>query len=134
MRLYAKSVSSPDAFGFPNWTPDDPKDVAILVEVEIGEEGQQGADLFQVMLATPRGLERIAIQRSSVVISDRALVVMKEVSAGTFVEWLSSTLEKCAADTWVSSVERLQRYFLWEYEDYQPEQPRPSKQNTKRPR
>ena len=116
-------MMSPDAWGFPHWEAEDPSDVAILVEVEIGEEGQPEADVFQVMLVTPKGLERMAATKSEPVILDRALVVMREVSAPAFEEWLSSTLKKCAADTWVATVLNLQRYFQWEYEDYKMERP-----------
>jgi Immunity protein 8 len=116
-----RSLFSPDAPGFPRWEAGDPSDVAILVEVEIGEDGQPGADVFQIMLVTPKGLERMAANKREPVILDRGLVVMREATAAGFEAWLSTTVEACAADTWVATVFNLQRYFRWEYENYKME-------------
>ena len=116
-----RSIFSPDAPGFPGSEADDPSDVAIVVEVEIGEAGRTGADVFHIMLVTPKGLERMAAKKHEPVILDRGLVVMREATAAAFQAWLSTTVETCAAETWAATVLNLQRYFRWEYEDYKME-------------
>jgi hypothetical protein len=112
--LWIRSITSPDV-EFDVWTPSSLEDVHFPVEMEIGETGVEGADLFGVMVATPEGLRRYA---KNDVISERGLLVLSEFSWEIVRKSLDRILEECADESWNESVLRLQRYFHWEYEDY----------------
>jgi hypothetical protein len=114
VRLWIRSITSPNV-EFDVWSPNSLEDAYFPVEVEIGEVGVEGADLFGLMVATPEGLRRYAKKE---VISERGLLVLSEFSWEIVHKALDRILRECAGDTWNESVLRLQRYFRWEYEDY----------------
>lgn len=114
VRLWIRSIDSPNV-EFDVWKPSSLEEVHFPVQMEIGEVGVEGADIFSLMVATPEGLRRYAKKD---VISERALLVLSEFSWEIVHQALDRILEKCAADSWNESVLRLQRYFHWEYEDY----------------
>src|SRR4051812_35284793 len=123
MSLTLKSVHSADAENIRTWQPEDPDDVCIVVEIEVASGDSPGADLFQFMVATTAGLARWSAPVARSIVSDRALVLMKTFSTRDLFSWLQDTLARCDAATWPESLCRLQQYFRWEYEDYQPEKP-----------
>jgi hypothetical protein len=114
LRLETKRISSPDV-EVDIWEPESRDDVYVLLEVEIGVAGEDGADIFQLMIATPEGLRRHA---GGEVIAERALVVVSDFSWAQVRKTLGAIVDRCAANDWSESVLRLQRYFSWEYEDY----------------
>jgi len=121
MSLTIKSIHSPDAPNVRHWEPDDPEEACLLVELEIGPNEEQGTNLFQIMVATPKGLLKWARSATTPVLSDRGLLVLTTYSSQALLEWLSQTVNHCSADTWTESVSLLQKYFRWEYEDFEPE-------------
>ncbi len=116
MVLAIRGVHSPDVDGVARWVPEDPDDVCIVVEVEIGEGERGAADLFQILVATPKGLERYARDRQAPVVSERGMLVLKRYSFGVVRSWLEQTVARCTAPTWEASIPLLQRYLAWEYE------------------
>ena len=96
MALTVRSLHSPDVEDLARWVPDDPQDVLFLIQVEIGQEAQGAADLFQVVVATPRGLERYRRARPNPIVFDRGLLVMSAYSCGRFREWLARTVARLA--------------------------------------
>ncbi len=118
MSLTVRSLHSPDVENLAKWVPDDPQDVLLLVEVEIGQGPAEGADLFQVVVATPRGLDRYRRTRPNPIVFDHGLLVMSAYSCERFRDWLTRTIARCDAGEWAGSVQLLRRFFLWEYDDY----------------
>jgi len=118
MALTVRSLHSPDVEDLARWVPDDPQDVLFLIQVEIGQEAQGAADLFQVVVATPRGLERYRRARPNPIVFDRGLVVMSAYSRDCLRGWLARTLARCDGGCWAESVQLLRRFFLWEYDDH----------------
>jgi len=118
MSLTVRSLHSPDVDDLARWVPDDPQDVLLLVELEIGQGPGSGADLFQIVVATPRGLDRYRRVRPNPIVFDRGLLVMSAYSCGRFREWLARTVARCDAGNWAESVQLLRRFFSWQYDDY----------------
>jgi Immunity protein 8 len=117
-----KTFTSPDVahLSMRQRTPQKAGDVYYLIEMAIGPVGEKAADIFAVMIATPEAL--LARKRSRpLVISDRALVVVKSFRWKEIEKKLRSIVELCSGSSWNESVLRLQRYFLWEYEDFRKE-------------
>ena len=111
-----KDVQSADLeCSLAEWRPEDPTDIYIGVEFSIGEKGEEAADLYQCVVATPKGLEGTS---SELIISDRALIVVRCFDWPHIEEHIKSILERCNSHSKFEMQERLTRYFMWEYEDY----------------
>lgn len=119
IRLELRSIGSPDIELY-SWEPTTNADVFFLVEMEIGEAGVDGADLFQVVIATPEAL-RANSQPDTNTIRDRSTLVVSNYDWQETQKTIESIVRKCEAENWVKSTLNLQRYFKWEYEDFQAE-------------
>ena len=114
IRLEVQNFYSPDV-EIHSWEPESLEEVRFLLEMEVGEVGKEGKDLFQVLIATPEGLRSAAVDP---VIAERATILVSEYSWVQVRRTIEQILKRCEGPTWVESVLRLQRYFRWEYEDY----------------
>ncbi|WP_375773343.1 immunity 8 family protein [Archangium gephyra] len=114
VELEIRSWSSPDV-DFKAWRPDDRSDVFFLLEMEIGVAGEAGMDVFQVVVSTPEGLRA---RSSKPVVRERATLILADYSWDLLRRTCVEIVARCAAASWEESVLRLQRYFMWEYEDY----------------
>lgn len=114
-KLEIRQLTSPDVQPYA-WMPESREDVYFLVELRIGAVGDEASSDFQVIVATPEGLRK---QAGTEVISDRGCIVLSD-----FVTWsalrrhLQAIVDNCAVSDPAESVDRLQRYFYWEYEDF----------------
>ena len=98
-----------------NWSPKDKSMVYLTLEIEIGEVGKAGT-LFQTVVATPMGISSQG-KTDSGILSDRNLLLVDDYRWEIVEKRLMDIVKKCSANTWDESIQRLQRYFLWEYED-----------------
>ena len=114
IKLKVQDFYSPD-IEVHSWEPEAPESVRFLLELEIGEAGDEKRDLFQVLVATPEGLRAAAREG---VIADRATIVISDYSWLQIQHAVQGIVERCEAPTWEEAVLKLQRYFRWEYEDY----------------
>jgi hypothetical protein len=119
IRLEIRSIGSPDIELY-SWEPTTNADVIFLVEMEIGEAGVVGADLFQVVVATPEAL-RANSKTTTNIIRERSTLVVSNYDWQETQKTIESIVRKCEAENWIISTLNLQRYFKWEYEDYQTE-------------
>ena len=114
MKIEIKDFYSPEVDEVWLWEPDDINEVSFLLEISIGEVGSDGCDIFQVSIVTPKGINL----NKDFLISDRATIVIKSFDWEQIVSTLENVVKRCACSNWVDSVAKLQRFFLWEYEDY----------------
>lgn len=131
MQPKVKSYHSPDV-DIHQWTPDDTSNVRFLLEMEIGPTAEAGADLFQVVVTTPAGLSDLGTSAPPEVLIGRALIVMNEFSWPTLRTWVEEVVGICSANSWTECTQKLQRFFLWEYEDYAPGEERPPAEASER--
>ena len=119
MKLEIKEISSSE-IELSSWTAEASVDVFFTADIEIGEAGDERRDLFYVTVATPEAL-RARASDGAQVISERALIVVSEYTLKGLIEAISTIVSRCERSTWSDSVTALQRYFQYEYEDYQEE-------------
>ncbi len=115
MKLTIKSVFTFEHANIRTWEPENPKCFAETVYVGISPDGK-GSDDFCLKVATPDGLELLESKNNIIAVSP--LLIMKEYYFDDLWSWLSETIKSCESDTWLASVEKLKKYFQWEYEDY----------------
>jgi hypothetical protein len=119
VRAEIKYLHSPDVEpDLETYRPDDPEDVGLLVQVIVGAAGEPGEESFDVMVCTPRWLDREA-RRFGPLIGRHYLVVARydfaEIRA-----FITKVVDAENAPTWRELAERLGRFGHWEFEDYQP--------------
>jgi len=117
IKLEIKDFYSPDIDKVWEWEPKDNQNVNFLLEINIGVVDEDSSDIFQVIIATPKGLNA-NINGSESLLIDRACLVFSEYSWENVINKVSEILVLCSADNWKESTTKLQRYFHWEYEDY----------------
>lgn len=119
IEIELKDIMSSDVRDFDSWQPR-LEDVYFPVEMSIGERGQIGADLFQCLIATPEDLRKA---REALVIENRALIVVSRYEWPAILKELVSIIASIKAVDWLDASQKLQRYFLWEYEDMEWHEP-----------
>ena len=119
MELEVKDWYTSDVDDWENWNPKKIDDIYFPLDVYIGEKGSKGADIFSILVATPESLRKYDIE-----IHGNDIVFMRHYLLISKYNWkeIEGSIEKliqdCQRDTWDESVEKLCRYFHWEYEDY----------------
>lgn len=113
--LELRDLSSPDVSP-DEWVPEGNR-AFVLVQLEIGAVGEAGADTFDVIVATPEGLAG-ARDDALGAVAQRATIVVRQFSWDLVRRILNDIIRRCEADSWSTSVLRLQRYFKWEYEEH----------------
>lgn len=112
-------IRSASAAGHPNirtWQPADPTNFAEFVTLAIGFSSKQGTDDFSIRVATPTGLAELPSNDG--IIATRPLLIVSRYEYSELWQWLEATVTMCSSGTWPECVERLRRYFNWEYDDY----------------
>jgi hypothetical protein len=97
---------------WPTWTPAGPEEELQWFHLGIGPSDDPGAELFQVAVATPKGLlhgRRLG--------KDRALVVPRFEPAAV-ERAIRDFVSACDAPTWAGIVDLLRTRMRWEYEGW----------------
>ncbi len=117
IEIEIQNFFSSDIDEIENWKPQNDSDVYYNLEIEIGEKDEVGGNLFQIEVGTPEGVRKCR-ESISGIFSDRNLLLVDQYSWRVVKQRLIEIVNHCAASNWEETVTRLQRYFLWEYEDY----------------
>ena len=125
MPLVIRGVCSGNHPNLRTHVPDDPELFDQFVVVCIGQKPGQGADEFTIRVATPAAL--LACAGESGIVAQAPLLVVRSFDFNELLQWLEKTVARCQADTWLRSVERLQRYFHWEFAAMEQSAQRPAR-------
>jgi len=117
MKLEIRDFSSADIDDVWNWNPSSHEDVFFQLEFEIGEVGQLGGNLFQLVIATPEGIRKFSKEFGTNRVPNRNLLVIGDFDWKSLVRKLEEIIQSCERATWNESIICLQRFFQWEYED-----------------
>lgn len=117
MRARVRYLHSPD-FDLETFTPDDPEDVGLLIQVIAGPADGPGDESFDVVVRTPRYLARETRDRGPLM--GRHYLVVDRYDFGQIRRFLIGAVESEEASTWKDLGERLGRIGKWEFEDYVP--------------
>ena len=114
MQADIKNISANDIDQWPNWRPADSTDEFQWFSVLIGRTGASGADLFQVAVATYRGLE--ARRHKSKFVG----LVVDVFEPRVIEQAIEDFVAAAEASTWEAVVEQLQTTMRWEFANYRP--------------
>src|SRR4051794_11871637 len=115
MEAELRAIEANDIPGWPDWSPADALNELHWFTLTIGRPGDLGADLFQVVVATPTGIrQRQEKGRFVGLVVDRFEPKLVETAIRDFVA-------SCKALTWSGVVDSLRTRMRWEYEGLHPE-------------
>lgn len=97
-----------------DWVPPLGSPIDFWLQLDIGPEGEEGTDQFQLRVVSPDAVlpDAPRIDRATL------LVNRTNYSYEAIEHAIGEVLVKCARATWPETALALSRFFLWEYEDY----------------
>jgi hypothetical protein len=110
MRAKIQGFFCPDRRDFETWQPDHTEDVYLGLELSIGLAGREGADLFQLVITTPRAIQGRPERKRC------KLLVVEQYSWPEVKATLEQWGRECDRPTWEEIVDCLRHRFDWEYE------------------
>jgi 23S rRNA maturation-related 3'-5' exoribonuclease YhaM len=112
---------SADVVDLFDYHPEDPEDFGFQLTLTIGIEGQKGADNFQLMVATPKHIQKIHPNQSAILL--RHYLVVFRYDFNEILDVINKYIRSIEEDTWERVAEKIGRVAQWEFEDYKPYQP-----------
>ena len=107
-----KNIFSPDIDQVK--LPEVPNNCAILIEIDIGLKGEEGADIFYFTAITPKAIAEHPEKRWG-----RGYLIMPIFSWGEIKKSLENLLMHCSGEDWNEISSKLSKELHWEYENYQ---------------
>jgi len=113
-----KYLHSPDVFDLSSYNPEEPDNFGFLLQAMIGPEGTDGEESFDIMVVTPKWLEKRAAEVQ--IFLPRHYLVVKEYDMNAIRTFIEEFIEQSSAETWDEVALLLSRLGCWEFENYQP--------------
>ena len=108
-----RALTSPDLSR--DTLPQDPEDCTVLIEAEIGPQGESGGDVFSFTFITPPALMRDSVARWG-----RGYFIATRFSWETAERAISKLLLHSHRSTWSEVAAELGKEMRWEFEGYAP--------------
>lgn len=121
MRPILVGYDSADVSDFSDYKPDDPEDFGFQFNVAVGIEGQEGADNFQLVVATPKHIQKTHPNQSAILL--RHYLIVFRYDFNEILDVVNRYIRSIEEDTWEKIAEKIGRIALWEFEDYKPYRP-----------
>ncbi|MBI5066983.1 MAG: immunity 8 family protein [Deltaproteobacteria bacterium] len=112
MRARLKSLRSDEIDDLERWEPPLPDEFAVPLVLEVGALGQRGRERFDLLVVTPRWLERRHGRAGAV--RGRGLLLVFEWDWRRLRTFLAREVERCSGGTWVEVARAVGRLAEWE--------------------
>ena len=100
------------------FSPSDPSDAGVLVQMLIGSADREGAESFYVFVCTPRYLTHWHGGDGPII--GRHILIVQAWHWPAIRDFLAHVVESEEAGTWEELTKRLGRLGRWEFEDFSP--------------
>lgn len=117
MRAVVRRLHSPDV-DLDSYSPEDPAEVGVLVQVIVGPRDGLGEESFDVIVCTPQWLSR-TVRLDGPVIGRHHLIV-ERWNLARIQAFLTKAVEAEHASNWEELGTRIGRLGRWEFDDYRP--------------
>lgn len=114
MRARLKGLRSDDVTDLAAFRPDPPDEFAVALVLEVGPLGLRGRERFDLLVVTPRWLERRHGRRGAV--AGRGKLLVFEWDYERLRAWLGKEVERCTGRTWPDVARKVSRLAEWEGE------------------
>ncbi|GAB3698136.1 immunity 8 family protein [Spirosoma flavus] len=118
MKPIIVSCDSSDVIDFFDYQPEVHDDFGFPLNLTIGIEGQEGANNFQLMVATPKYIQRTHPNQSAVLL--RHYLVVFQYDFNEILDIINNYVRSIEEDSWEKVAEKIGRIAQWEFEDYKP--------------
>jgi hypothetical protein len=98
--------------------PEPADDFGFDLELDVGAVGEEGEDVFELTVCTPRWLEKH--HRKTDIVSGRHHLIVFEYNFERLQVALAEACAACEGETWKEVAEKFARFARWEFEDYRP--------------
>lgn len=112
-----KELHSPD-IDLDSYCPDDAACFGFLVQAFFGPSDGAGSESFDILVSTPKWLEREWSEDE--IISGRHRLIVKCYDLNAIRRFLSNYAQHCAGSNWREAARKLARLGAWEFEGYTP--------------
>ena len=129
MKLEIKDFSSGDIEEVWNCQKTSNESVYFHLEIEVGECGVSGGNVFQLIVATPEGVRAhhvgeasksfLSLKATNKSFGKNTLLIIKDYRWEKLLERLNQIVKSCERDTWEQTIYELRKNFFWEYEGLQ---------------
>jgi hypothetical protein len=106
-----------------SFEPADPSDVLVLVQILAGPTDGSGEESFDVIVSTPKRLEREVATTGPLI--GRHYLIVPKWDWGLIRSFLTDAVVAVSGSTWDDVATKLARIGHWEFEDYQDKLPAP---------
>ncbi len=114
MKARLDGIYSPDLPSGHAELPANPANCWVVVQADIGVEGESGADCFTMYVTTPQFLDGCLNQVRHQL--GRGLVIVAEFDWDVVEQAVKEVCCSVEGECWTELAEKLSRYFLYEYE------------------
>jgi hypothetical protein len=118
MQAVLKSLHSPDVPNLASYLADEEETFGFLLEAEVGTADVEGADIFSIMVCTPRWL--IEEYRSSDMMLGLHKIIVFKYDYLQLRHFIEKYLRHCSGDTWEEIARKVSLLGRWEFENMQP--------------
>lgn len=100
-----------------DYCPENPNYFYVQINMSIGILGEKGADYFYTAVCSFDYFKRLKGKAKNY--HQRELIVIESYDYQDIMERIHSIISKYDEPDWVSLAQQLNKYFLWEYDNYQ---------------
>lgn len=119
MKSYLDGICSIDLPSGPPELPDNPHDCWIIIQADIGPEGEEGLDIFTFYVCTVEKL-KCGLQSQGFQLGHH-LILIERFDWQIVENAIKSILDKLVADNWDQLAAKINEYGEWEYNAYKDE-------------
>jgi hypothetical protein len=121
MRAELKDIVAIGAEPLESFRPADPAVFAVWITLSIGVEGKEAADDFQALICSVRSLGGIVAESGLIV--GQPLIVAETWDYPVIKQRIEDYCAACQGDEWEDILPLLMRLGIWEFENFNPDQP-----------
>lgn len=115
MKLILVSIFSDD-HDLASWNPRTREEVYDIITMMVAfDDVNEGTNYFSFNIATPEALR--ARDEYPIIATNRTIII-SDYDYDVLLDEINRILEVCSRETYHECCSAMQRYFLWEYEDY----------------
>lgn len=118
MKPILKDLDSADITDFFAYQPEDPEDFGFQLTLTIGADELEGADNFDLMVATPKRIQKMHPNQSAILL--RHYLVVFRYDFNEILDVLNNYIRSIEEDNWEKVAGKVGRIAHWEFEDYKP--------------
>lgn len=117
MKAVLKDLHSPDE-DIQTFEPPDPRDFGLYIELDIGPDSEEGADIFGTMVCSASWY--LKEHGEEVSANRRGLVFIDEFNYLKLLQYFQDIVSSYEEDSWQQLASSLNEIFYWEYDNYHP--------------